>query len=103
MTTIELPFEDDLVALLHQTNQPVQQAAREIILLELYRRGTISSGKAAELLCMSRRQFIEHASSLGIPYFDMSEDEWEAERTRSDSLSLSPQRREEQACPSTRA
>ena len=86
MTTIQLSLEDDLVALLRQSNQPVQRAARELIVLELYRRATISSGKAAELLGMSRRQFIEHASNLGIAYYDMTEDEWEAERMRSDSL-----------------
>ena len=86
MTTVQLTLEDELVALLHQSNQPLQRAALELIVLELYRRGTISSGKAAELMNMSRRQFIDHASYLGIPFFDMTEDEWNAERLRSDSL-----------------
>jgi len=48
--------------------------------LELYRGGTISSGRAAELLGMQRIDFIKHASRLGIPFFDMTEDEWEAEK-----------------------
>jgi len=52
----------------------------------LYRRGTISSGKAAELLSMSRWEFIHHASRLGIPYFAMTGDEWEAERKRSETV-----------------
>ena len=86
MNTINLELGEDLVVLLHQLNQPVQQAARELIVLELYRRGTISSGKAAELLGMSRWEFIHHASQLGIPYFAMTEDEWEAERKRSETL-----------------
>ena len=85
MSTVRLDLEEDLVALLHQLNQPVQRAARELILLELYRRGAISSGKAAELLGMSRWEFIRHASHLGIPYFAMTEDEWEAERKRSET------------------
>lgn len=80
MSTVRLDLEEDLVALLYQLNQPVQQAARELIVLELYRRGAISSGKAAELLGMSRQEFILHASHLGIPYFAMTLDEWEAER-----------------------
>lgn len=86
MNTIRIDLEEDLASLLHQLNQPVQQAARELIVLELYRRGTISSGKAAELLSMSRWDFIHHASRLGIPYFAMTEDEWEAERKRSERV-----------------
>ena len=49
MSTIRIEIDEPLAALLHQTNQPVQAAAREMIVLELYRRGAISSGKAAEL------------------------------------------------------
>ena len=60
--------------------KPVQEAGREMIVLELYRRGTISSGKAAELLGTSRLAFVQHASRLGIPFFDMTDDEWEAEK-----------------------
>ena len=86
MNTVNLELGEDLVVLLHQLNQPVQQAARELIVLELYRRGTISSGKVAELLGMSRWEFIHHASQLRIPYFAMTEDEWEAERKRSETL-----------------
>ena len=49
------------------------------MVLELYRRAVISSGKAAELLDMERFEFVRYASRLGIAFFDMSEDEWEAE------------------------
>jgi len=86
MKTVNLDLEEDLVALLHQLNQPVKTAARELMILELYRRGAISSGKAAELLGMSRWEFIYHASRLGIPYFALTEDEWEAEQKRSETL-----------------
>jgi predicted HTH domain antitoxin len=86
MNTMSIDLEEDLVTLLHQLNQPVQDAARELIVLELYRRGTISSGKAAELLGMARQEFIRYASHLGIPYFAMTKDEWEAERKRSETL-----------------
>lgn len=86
MTTITLELEDELVSLLHQSNMPVGQAARELMVLELYRRGQISSGKAAELLGMTRWGFVPYAARLGIPYFDMTEDEWEAERKRSEGV-----------------
>jgi predicted HTH domain antitoxin len=86
MSTIRLDLEDDLVALLYQLNQPVERAALELMVLELYRRGMISSGKASEMLGMSRWEFIRHASHLGIPYFEMTEDEWKAERSQSEKL-----------------
>ena len=77
----------DLISvLLRQTNQPVEVAAREMIVLELYRRGAVSGGKAAELLGMSRWEFIRHASRLGIAYFAMTEAEWEGERAQSATL-----------------
>ena len=86
MSSIQIEIDEALAALLHQTNQPVQQAGREMIVLELYRRGAISSGKAAELLETSRLAFIQHASKLGIPYLEMTEDEWATERAASESL-----------------
>jgi predicted HTH domain antitoxin len=86
MSTVTLELEEDLVALLRQLNQPIRASARELILLELYRRGIISSGKAAELLDMPRFDFIRFAAHLGIPYFDLTEDEWQSEKARSDRL-----------------
>ena len=86
MSSVRIEIDEALAALLHQTNQPVQAAAREMIVLELYRRGAISSGKAAELLGTSRFAFIQHASKLGIPYLEMTDDEWAAEKAASESL-----------------
>jgi predicted HTH domain antitoxin len=51
----------------------------------LYRRGTISGGRAAELLGMDRYDFIRYAAKLGIPYFAMTEEEWNAEVDRLDT------------------
>jgi predicted HTH domain antitoxin len=86
MNTVKLEIEEDLVSLLSQLNQPVQNVARELIVLEMYRRGMISSGKAAQLLNMARLEFIHHASKLGIPYFQMTEDEWNNEVKRSKTI-----------------
>ncbi|MGH7213999.1 MAG: UPF0175 family protein [Tepidisphaeraceae bacterium] len=76
---MQIDLDDDIVALLRQANQSADRAAREMIALELFRRGTISSGKAAQILGMGRLEFIQHAGQLGIPYFNMSSDEWAAE------------------------
>ncbi|PYS58876.1 MAG: hypothetical protein DMF74_22650 [Acidobacteria bacterium] len=86
MSAISVDLGQDLTALLQGLNQPIQQSARELIILELYRRGTISSGKAAELFDMSRPEFIRHASRLGIAFFDLTEDEWATERTQAEAL-----------------
>lgn len=80
MSIVTIDLEEGLATLLHQTNQTVQNAAREMIVLELYRRGAISSGKAGELLTMPRLDFIRYASRLGIPNIDMTADEWEIEK-----------------------
>lgn len=79
MGSITVVLDEELVGLLSQLNRPLEQAAREIIVLELYRRGLISSGKAAQLLGMSRLQLIQHASALGIPYFRFDQQEWNSE------------------------
>lgn len=86
MSTLSLELDDELLGLLRQLNQPLQQAAREIIVLELYRRGLVSSGKAAELLGMSRLELIQHASRLGIPYLRFTEEEWKAEIAESERI-----------------
>ena len=85
-TTLRVNLEPELVALVQTLNQPVQNAVRELVVLELYRRGTISSGKAGQLLGMSRWEFVRYSSRLGIAFFDMDEEAWEAERRQSEAL-----------------
>jgi predicted HTH domain antitoxin len=79
MSSTILNLGDELSGVLAALGEPIEQAAREMIVFELYRRGAISSGKAAELLGMPRLDFIRRTSELGIPYFRFSEDEWQAE------------------------
>jgi predicted HTH domain antitoxin len=85
MGRVAIEVDQDLAELLALLDQPVDQAARELMVLELYRRGTISSGKAAKLLRMPRIEFIRYSGELGIPFFEMSEAEWadEIDRIRS--------------------
>ena len=86
MTTLRIELDDDLIASLESLRQPAPHAARELIVLELYRRGVISSGKAAQVLGMDRIDFIDRASSVGIPYYSMADDDWLAERAASEQL-----------------
>ncbi|MGH2558912.1 MAG: UPF0175 family protein [Thermomicrobiales bacterium] len=74
-----IQLDDDLVEVIQADDESIDRTARELIVLELYRRGSMSSGKAAQLLGMSRVEFIRYSGQLGIPYFDTTDDEWEAE------------------------
>jgi predicted HTH domain antitoxin len=86
MSVIQLELKDELAAVLQGLNRPLTQTVVELVVLELYRRGAVSSGKAAELVGMSRWELIRHASRLGISYFEMTEEEWEAERRQAEAL-----------------
>lgn len=86
MSTIELELEEELTSVLESNQRPLQQTLRELVVLESYRRRAISSGRAAVLLGMPREEFIRHASELGIPFLDMSPDDWEAECARIEGL-----------------
>ena len=84
--TINVPLDTELAGLLQMYGKPVGDTARELIVLELYRQGKISSGKAGELLDMPRFTFVRYASELGIPFFDMTEEEWRAELEQAGKL-----------------
>lgn len=86
MSRVAIEVDQDLAEVLALLDQPLDQAARELMVLELYRRGTISSGKAAALLGMTRLEFIQHSGRLGIPYFQMSGEEWSEELGRIRSM-----------------
>lgn len=82
--TVEL--DDDLAQVVGMLDRPLDQAVRELIVLELYRRSAISSGKAAKLLGMAKLDFIQHSGRLGIPYFQMTDEEMDAEAARIQAL-----------------
>jgi predicted HTH domain antitoxin len=79
MSTVTVELDRELVNLFHQIRARPEETLKEYLVLELYRRREVSSGKAAELLGMERTEFIRYASRLGIPYFDLDERELEEE------------------------
>ena len=87
MVTVQL--DEDVVAAMRLTDEPIDRLAQEAIVLELYRRGTISSGRAAILLGMPRIDFIRYSGQRGIPYIDMTPEEWDAEMRAVDELTRS--------------
>jgi predicted HTH domain antitoxin len=86
MSTVNLNLDEDLMDILGELKQPVDKAALELIVLELYRMGRLSSGRAAAQLGMSRLDFIQHASDLGIPYLRLGPDDLDADIQVSRSL-----------------
>ena len=76
----ELRFEapPELMTVLQELGDP-DTTAKECVVLELYRRGVISSGKAAELLGMDRLEFIRYSGRLGISFFRMSSEDLQEE------------------------
>ena len=83
MSTVQLELGEELLELLKSLDRPVQQSARELIILELYRQGRISAGKACELLGLSRPDFLQLAARAGVPYFEMTDPEWNDEISES--------------------
>lgn len=79
MGAASVEIDRDLVDLLEELRRPAKQAARELIVLELYRQGEVSSGRAAQLLGKERGEFIRYASDQGIPYFQIDADELQRE------------------------
>ncbi|MBU0512531.1 MAG: UPF0175 family protein [Chloroflexi bacterium] len=82
MSMVTLELERDVWDLVRPIYQQPSETLKEIVVLELYRRREISSGKAAELLGMERFEFTRYASRLGIPFFDMCEEEFVDEAHR---------------------
>lgn len=74
-----LPLDDELVSLLAETELPLEQAVRKLLVFGLYQRGIIGTGRGARLLGMERLAFIQETGSLGIPYFQYDEGELERE------------------------
>lgn len=85
MSRVTVELDDSLVQALALLDQPLDDAVRETIVLELYRRGTISSGKAAQLLHRSKLDFIQYSGRLGIPYFRLTDEELDSEIARARS------------------
>jgi predicted HTH domain antitoxin len=72
---IQIAFPSEVVDSLSTTYQTASDLLKEAAVLELYREGRISGGKAAEILNMERFEFIRYAGMKGIPYIRISAEE----------------------------
>lgn len=74
---IELDVPRDLLNVLNTTETDVEPRLLELIAIELFRENEISSGKAAELLGMSKESFIQLLGQRNVPYFTETPEELE--------------------------
>jgi predicted HTH domain antitoxin len=81
MDTMTVPIElpRDLLGLLDVPSEHLETRLRELIALELFREGRISSGKGAEMLEMSKLAFVRLLFQHGIPYFTETVEELKVE------------------------
>jgi predicted HTH domain antitoxin len=86
MSKITIEVDDTVLRILGDSPEQIERQALEMIALELYRRHAVSAGRAAEILGMDELAFIRWSGSLGIPYFDLSAEQWEREVRVLDTL-----------------
>ena len=77
--TVNLRFPRDLLGALEVPPEQLETRLRELIALQLFREGRISSGKGAELLGLSKLEFIQLLAQHGLSYFTESPEELIAE------------------------
>ncbi|BCB97067.1 hypothetical protein JZK55_19890 [Dissulfurispira thermophila] len=77
--TIQITLPSEVLDKLATTYQDSAELIKEAAVLELYREGRLSSGKAAEILGMERFEFIRYAGRKGIPFIRITAEELEEE------------------------
>lgn len=74
--TVKMKLPEELVSVLGATGKGISQRAKELLVIELFREEKLSSGKAASLLGMSKFAFIQRLAAAGVPFIDMSKEEF---------------------------
>ncbi len=76
---MRVTISDELHRLLADDHRSAETAVTRYAVLGLYQAGRISSGKGAELLGVSKRDFLDLLTADGIPYFHYTPEELEDE------------------------
>ncbi|MBF0606757.1 MAG: UPF0175 family protein [Magnetococcales bacterium] len=66
--TVDKQLEDEIV-----------RSAKEEVVVRLFKESEISSGYAAKLLGLAKRDFMELLNKKGVPFFYYSDEAWEKE------------------------
>ena len=76
---LEVPLSKDPFSMLGSSKAEVVESLKEFSILGLYLERRISAGKAANLMGISKREFVRRLARRGIPYFDYTVEELEGE------------------------
>jgi predicted HTH domain antitoxin len=76
---VEIELPRDLLTALEIPESELGRRAKEWIALELFQEGEISSGKAGEILGLSKARFLDLLNERRLPYLDVGPRELERE------------------------
>jgi len=86
LQAIQLFFPSEVIDTLSSSYQKSIEIIKEASVLELYREGRISAGKAAEILGMDRFEFVAYSGMKGIPFIRITPEELEQDVKRLEEL-----------------
>jgi predicted HTH domain antitoxin len=70
MTTMVAQYPEDLLETLHMSREEFEAEARFAMAAKLFELGRLTTGQAAQLIPMSRYDFIHRISELGVAAID---------------------------------
>ncbi len=79
MAVVSMEVPDEMIRFVKPVNQNEQLKINAMILYPYIRQGTISHGRAAEILGIFKMDLITLYGKMGLPYIEMSDDEIEEE------------------------
>jgi predicted HTH domain antitoxin len=74
MTTLHIEYPEGLLEHAKQSREALQRIAREALIVRLFDLGSVSSGRGAELLGITRREFLDLLGTYGVSVFDSRQD-----------------------------
>ena len=74
MTTLQIDYPEELLAITDESPDGLARMAREALLVHLYDLGKVSSGQAARWLGLTRVAFLDLLAHYNVSVFDESMD-----------------------------
>lgn len=72
---VEIELPRDLLTALNVPASEIKQRTTEWVALALFQEGSVSSGKAAEMLGITKSEFISLLNQRRLPYLDVAPEE----------------------------
>lgn len=77
MTKVEIDVPEEIVPYIILDDREAQITRNAMVVYPYIKKGIISHGKGAEMLGISKIELIMLYGTLGLPYFDESDEEYE--------------------------